>query len=187
MLNSTWYWNNYKSFFDVETCDQIVEDAYDHGADDNDRVQGSNGEFYELKLIDDLELYKSLDEKIKFANSECKWNFDYNTLEAIKFVELNVGHYSDWHMDSAHINEAHNGARKHTVIVMLSDTKEYLQPGGIEIVGGMPNQENDWNTEIYLEKGDMLILPACVPYKVNVIQDGLQKLLVTHTVGPAWR
>ena len=187
MLNSTWYCNRYTSVFDTETCDQIIEDAYEHGKEDNARIQGSDGEFYELRLIEDINIYKSLDEKIKLANAECEWNFDYHTLEAIKFIELNVGHYSDWHLDSSFVNSELGEARKHTIIIMLSDAQEYLAPGNIEIIGGLPNQEADWNTEIQLDKGDMLILPACVAYKVNVVQDGQQKMLVTHTVGPSWR
>lgn len=186
MLNSTWYFNNYKNTFNQDECEQIIEDAYEHGTEDEARIQGSNGEFYNLKIIKDIDVYKKLDEKIKVANSECLWNFDYETIEEIKFIELNVGHYSDWHLDSAFTKDVYRGTRKHTIITMLSTLEEY-NSNGIEIIGGLPNSEGEWNTYVNMEQGDVLILPSCVPYKVNVIEGGLQRLLVTHTIGPAWR
>ena len=186
MLNSTWYFNNYKNTFDEDTCNNIIEDAYEHGVTDDNRVQGADGEFFDLKIIKDVDVYKALNEKLDIANKECKWNFDYTSIEEIKFIEMNTGHYSDWHLDSSFTNDVYNGTRKHTIIVMLSDPEEYNSKG-IEIVGGLPNSEGDWNTLVPMNKGDMLVLPACVPYKVNVIEGGLQRLLVTHTIGPAWR
>jgi len=186
MLNSTWYWNVYKTIFDQDTCDQLVEDAYENGIAITDKEIGADGEFFESKIINDQSVYQSINEKINLANTECFWNFDYTSLEAIKFVEMNVGHYCDWHLDSSHINKELGESRKHTIIVMLSDPSEF-EAEPLAIIGGLPNQDGDWNTHVPLEKGDMLILPACVPYKLNVVQDGLEKLLITHTVGPAWR
>lgn len=186
MLNSAWYWNVYKSAFSAEWCDQVIEDSYDKGVEDSNFLRGADGANCEVKILDDITLYKEIDEKIKIANNECNWKFDYEFIEPLRFTEYQTGNFYDWHIDGHFSIESIGNQRKHTALIMLSSPNEY-SGGSVNILGGLPRNESEWNTELFLEKGDMLIFPACIPYKIGVIDRGLQRVLAGHTVGPAWR
>ena len=184
MLNSTWYYNIYKEMLSHEDCDNIIEEAYE-SSEAQEFVQGTEGANYNYKHLTDNDLYSTIDKIVARANNECLWRFNYEFIEPLKFVEYATGHCHDWHIDSHNNLTGIGEQRKHTIIVQLSDENEKTG-GHINILGGLPRNENEWNSEIFLSKGDVLIFPAFIPYKVNVIEGGLQRMLTGHTAGPAW-
>lgn len=185
MLNSPFYFNVYKNAFSEEWCDAVTESAYENSEVTGQAEFGYNGRSCDIRWLADSWIFNEVVPKINHANEDSKWNFHYEYLEPLQFTEYKPGHFYNWHIDS-YPNLKDGEQRKLSFSIMLSDPSEYVG-GMFKIVSGLPNVETEWEMEVPLEKGDLLVFPSCIPHKVEVIDKGLRRSLVGWCMGPAWR
>jgi len=186
MLNSPFYYNVYKNAFTKEWCDQVIETAYEKAEEiEGQAEQGYTGRYSDVRWLVEKWVFDDVVPQINHANQDSMWNIDYKYLEPLQFTEYKQGQYYDWHIDSyPHLKNGEQ--RKLSFSIILSDPEEY-EGGMFTIVGGLPNVEKEWEMQVPLEKGDLIVFPSFVPHKVSVINNGLRRSLVGWCMGPAWR
>ena len=84
--------------------------------------------------------------------------------------------FYDWHIDIG------NNApfRKLTVIIQLSDTKDY-DGGHIELL----NMKTD--NKLFREKGQIIVFPSFVPWRVTKVTKGVRNCIEGWIHGPSYK
>lgn len=130
-----------------------------------------------------LWVYEKIYNWILSANNEL-YNFNLSfILEQIQYCEYpstTGGHY-DWHLDIGHQNHS---LRKLSVIIQLSDSKEY-EGGEVELFTGGEYQSD--KTVMEKEKGSILVFPSYILHRVKPVTKGIRKSLVLWVGGNQFR
>tara|TARA_R100000149_G_C5790304_1_gene82168 strand:- start:61 stop:585 length:525 start_codon:yes stop_codon:yes gene_type:complete len=118
-------------------------------------------------------------EFIKEANANC-FGVNVENYAELQFTEYHAtenGHY-DWHHDVDWLAH-HNGDRKLSITVQLSDRDEY--EGGDFEFRECPTPEH------MKAKGTILVFPSFLWHRVSPVTSGVRKSLVAWFYGPRWR
>ena len=102
------------------------------------------------------------------------FNFEINQLEHFQYCTYKEGHYFKKHVDNVSI--PNQGQRKLTIILQLSDEKDY---GG----GELRLHGSDTPFVISKKKGTVVIFPSYVLHDVTPITKGERKVLVSWVLG----
>lgn len=185
VLNSPFYFNVYKNAFSKEWCDQVIEASQEIHEETGRAEEGFHGRSCDIRWIAEQWIFDKVVPIVNHANQDSGWNLEYEYLEPLQFTEYKTGQFYDWHVDS-YPHTKNGEQRKLSFTIMLSDPEEY-SGGMFHAVGGLPNVEKEWNMEVPLEKGDIVLFPSFVPHKVSVVDQGVRRSLVGWCMGPAWR
>ena len=205
-LENYYYW--FKEAVPSHLCDDIVR--YAKSIQDQMAVTGGLGdrklnkkEIQDLKKKRDSDIvwlserwiYNAIHPYIHQANSDAKWNFQWDFSEQCQFTQYKKGQYYDWHCDSweksyeAPNTQSDGKNRKLSVTLSLSDDKDYT---GGELEFDMRNTDPDKkpNTHVLKEirsKGSLVVFPSDVWHRVKPVKRGVRHSLVIWNVGDPFK
>jgi PKHD-type hydroxylase len=166
----------FKNAFSPEECDEILKNYA--------KPEGNTEINYDSNLVKLSGTYTIED------NAESKWIFDkllsyvqkvnklYNfKLSAVGnpfILEYKKDDVLNWHIDL--VGKPDYSIRKITLIVFLTNPDEYK--------GGEIHFDFFGDKAVNAAKGNLLAFPAFLFHKVNKIEEGVRKSLVTWVLGP---
>lgn len=161
-------------YVDYEICKTEYHDGENYVSRDNpDRNS-------KACFIDDPKLYELVDGLTRFANEECKWNYDIDFIEPLQHTLYEVGGFYDWHIDESNWlpgKRPNNKIRKISFSLVLNDD---FTGGEFEI------QTNEINT-IELKKGEIIFFNGDTQHRVKPVESGIRRSLVGWIQGPPYR
>ena len=122
-------------------------------------------------------LYEALLKPVESVNYY-HYNFALWSMETIQYANFEQGDTYVMHNDRTYMKD--RSERKMTVIFALSEADSYK--GGKVVL--MPSGYAKHKVEVMLNKGDMLVFPAWVPYEMKSVEEGTAKFLLTWMYGP---
>jgi PKHD-type hydroxylase len=128
-------------------------------------------------------VYKKINDCVIDANNQV-YNFNISHIaEQIQYCEYSstLKDYYGWHLD---IGNQFHSLRKLSVIIQLSDSKEY-EGGDIELFTGGEYEKD--NFTMNKEKGSILIFPSYILHRVKPVTRGIRKSLVLWVGGNQFR
>ena len=140
-------------------------------------------------FIGDVWLKKDLYSIVKYANKT--WNFDLSQQEDIQFTEYEPrGHYN-WHNDSLkNPMNLKNMQRKLSMVVQLSDPKDYVGGDLRFNLRGLDSSQSDnimSPPSEFKQQGSIVVFPSFLWHKVEPITSGKRYSLVMWTLGGNWK
>jgi PKHD-type hydroxylase len=134
-----------------------------------------------VRFLNAPNIRNALWEFVSRVNAE-RYGFDVWNVADLQYTEYhaeNEGHY-DWHTDdSICTGEPRFKCRKLSVIVQLSDPKDYR--------GGQFEMQNISLPNEIKEKGTILVFPSWEWHRITPVRHGVRKSLVAWFEGPNWR
>lgn len=106
------------------------------------------------------------------------FNFQLWGMENLELSKYKEGNFFVMHSDRA--NSPFRTERKFVCLVGLSDSKE--RKGGNIMVS--PAGNSKFQTELVLERGDVVLMPSWVPYEVTPVTEGELAYINTWITGP---
>ena len=144
--------------------------------------------------LDDQWIYKGIQPYIHEANKNAGWNFEWNWNESCQFTIYDHKQHYNWHRDAwdepynrpNDIN-VHNKIRKLSVIISLTDPKEYK--GGdlffdFENVYGKPKP---FKAKEIKPQGSIVVFPSDTWHKVSSVTKGTRYSLVMWCLGKTFK
>ena len=140
-------------------------------------------------FIGDVWLKKDLYSIVQYANKT--WNFDLSQQEDIQFTEYEPrGHYN-WHNDSLkNPMNLKNMQRKLSMVVQLSDPKDYVGGDLRFNLRGLDSSQSDTimsPPSEFKQQGSIVVFPSFLWHKVEPITSGKRYSLVMWTLGGNWK
>ena len=130
-----------------------------------------------------LSVYDEILKGVKMVNADM-WNYDIFGLDILQYSlyeENDRGHY-DWHIDCPARCSLGSFLRKLTIVIGLSDDKDYMG-GDLKVKLGV-----DENAHCYkLGMGDVCIFPSFLLHKVEPVESGIRKTLVGWATGSSFK
>lgn len=135
-------------------------------------------------------ILKEIQSYIQQANTQAKWNFDWDYTEDCQFTKYKLNQHYDWHCDSwpepyncpDNLGK-HGKIRKLSVVCTLSDKSEY--EGG-ELEFQFRGGEDPTPTQVCREimpKGSIVVFPSFIWHRVKPVLSGERYSLVLWNLG----
>lgn len=187
-------WCYFKSYFDKQTCEDILKKAQEIPAQDaymgiganpssNSNVRRSkirfvnNGDWRFQKLFDDL--WRTALQ----ANADF-FNFHLTKLDFIQIAEYDssyLGEYKE-HKDVFWINDDPFYHRKLTCVIQLSDPLLY-EGGNLEITDSIHTPD----ANELRQQGTVIFFPSFMMHRANPVTKGTRHSIAAWFEGPKWR
>lgn len=163
-----WYLGSISS----EQCDQVISEL--SAIPSKDAAMGVEGEMTSHYYRNTTVRFAPIDywlasEMIRFAheaNSQCGWQYETASAEAIQFASYGPDQHYNWHVDNFPLSGKPTD-RKLTVVILLSDPSEF--EGG------------EFQMRLYgefvapLKKGSMICFPSILEHRVTPVLSGVRK------------
>jgi len=139
-------------------------------------------------------LYKEIDHFVGIANRNAGWNFQYDWFEDCQFGEYTKSNHYNWHMDQWQAPYGKDVApsligkiRKLSVVVSLSDPKDY-KGGQFQVrVPSMEHWDAVSTVKELVSRGSMLVFPSFLWHKVKPVTKGKRYSLVAWGLGAPFK
>ena len=165
-------------FLNEKECDAIMKECVKELWLDNSIKKIRKANQQQLPMNDKGWPYLKILEIVKQANEQ---NFKLDVAgffqaDNPQIVEYKNKSFYDWHIDIG------NNApfRKLTVIIQLSDTKDY-DGGHIQLL----NMNTD--NKLFREKGQIIVFPSFVPWRVTKVTKGVRNCIEGWIHGPSYK
>lgn len=186
-------WCYFKSYFDKQTCEDIIANALTIPAQDalvgigNDEHVDDETRRSKIRFINtaDWKFSKLFDElwKTQIRANQDFFNVHVSNLDFIQFAEYDASYEGEYkaHHDVFWINDS-NKHRKLSCVIQLSDPNDY-EGGDFEFVGTAATPPAN---EIR-EQGTVIFFPSFYMHKANPVLRGTRYSIAAWFEGPKWR
>jgi len=147
----------------------------------------------DVKFISKQFIYDKINPFVQTANTQAKWNYEYDYCEAAQYTIYGKNQHYGWHTDqsdepyqSDDIN--FNGkTRKLSCTLLLNNSNEY-EGGDFEFdfrnfkTGSNIKKANELENQ-----GDLIIFPSFMWHRVTPVTKGVRKSLVVWYIEPPFK
>jgi len=194
--------NNYIYFKDA-LSKKFCNDVIKHGSNQN----FSLGEIAESNSIDKEKIKKIRDSFVSWltdwwiyrpiyfyfneANSQAKWNFQWESCEQIQFTKYKKNQHYTWHRDgwentydesNSKDKNLFGKIRKLSMVCQLSDPSDY-KGGELEFSFPTPENRNISSIKEIITQGSIVVFPSFIWHRVKPVTEGTRYSLVIWSIG----
>lgn len=189
-------WCFFKSYFNSETCDYIIENAKNLPSGDAqtgvDEVVGGVDLTYRRSKVSFIKFHDAnfsflFDDIMRLAiraNNDF-FNFHISKFDYIQFAEYdsaNQGEYKQHH-DVFWMNNDPLYHRKLSAVIQLTDPDSY-EGGDLELLNLSMNGPNKNDLR---QRGTIIFFPSFTMHRANPVTKGIRHSLAIWIDGPKWR
>ena len=197
------YYYYHTSVFSKEFCKDIITYALTKnptlgktglsymGADEETQLKKRNSN---VAFLNESWIYDAIIPYVNTANTNAKWNFEWDYSEACQFTIYEKDQHYGWHIDSnetPYINHNDNGfngkVRKLSTVISLSDPLNY-EGGQFEFdFRNKDEGSNIFEVNEIKPIGSIITFPSFVWHQVKPVTKGTRYSLVLWHLGQPWK
>ena len=186
--NKYWFW---EGVIPADTCERLIKENFDDKQAITAAIGGKDGnlvldmDYRQTDIVwvhQGTELFDTMFDFIKSANTNAGWNIDITGLEDVQLGRYGVGGHYDWHED-IFAPDSGGYQRKLSCSIQLSDPDTY--EGGDLVV-----KTNIKDNEVFTaprKQGSVIVFPSMIVHKVTPVTSGKRFSAVGWMRGPAFR
>jgi PKHD-type hydroxylase len=185
----------FEKALDKKTCQKIIKLGLSRKKSkavvgkDKDSTKNLNIRNSNVTFLNENWIYDIIRKYVDIANKNAKWEFELVKSEHVQFTVYKKGHFYTWHQDCWPEPDQNNFNRKLSVIIQLSNPKDY-KGGELEFFMGNPTVEFDKNiviTKDINQQGTIFVFPSYYYHRVRPVTKGTRYSLVNWIVGQKFK